>query len=201
MKKIFTTAAAIVALSATTAHAADDWDNTTYGVEMISGPLDFSIDVDNDGLTDVEVGYTALEYNIGENVESNVRFALSTGIREEDDVAVIGQYNISMMATPSLLIYGTAEVAYATDSGFSDGDWLVEPSAGAAYSITDTVAVYGEVGYTWDMSNDFDQLGGYVEVGLPVAVTDAIVVTPSVSQSFGTDNDVANFRLEATFMF
>jgi len=201
MKKIFTTTAAIVTLSTTTALAADDWGNTTYGVEMISGPLDFSIDADNDGLTDVEVGYTAFEYNIGENVESNVRFALSTGIREEDDVAVIGQYNISMMTTPSLLIYGTAEVAYVTDSGFSDGDWLVEPSAGAAYSITDTVAVYGEVGYTWNATNDFDQLGGYVEVGLPVAVTDTITITSSVSHGFDTDNDVANFRMEATFLF
>jgi hypothetical protein len=197
MNKFLATTATIFSLVATSA-TSQDWEQTSYGIEMISGPIDFSIDLDDDGLTNVEVGYTAFQYSNGESVNSDVRFALAV---DEDDATLIGQYNVFNNINPDFMVYGTLEVAYETDTSFSDGTWLIAPSAGAAHSVSEGIAVYGEVGYTWNMSDDVGR-GGYVEIGLPIASRRGnVIVTPSITQTFDTPNDAASFRLETTFLF
>ena len=197
--KTIVTAAALFAATSTTAMAAD-WENTTVGVNMISGPLDFSIDADEDGLTDLEVGYTTLEHSFG-NVNADLRFALGTNMRGTDTMTALGQYNMSMLAAESFTVYGTAEVAYTATTDFDNEVWTFNPYAGVSYAITDNLDVYGEVGYSWDMSDDFDQEGGYVEIGMPIHATTSMTITPSVSRTFDVPVEATDFRLETTFRF
>jgi hypothetical protein len=118
-----------------------------------------------------------------------------------DNMTLTTQYNVSTMIVSDLLAYGTAELAYATDTSFSTSNWTVEPSAGILFAFYDIVAVYGEVGYTWAVDDDFAQEGGYVEVGLPVSLSESVMLTPSVAQTFDTDHDAANAKVEVSFNF
>lgn len=201
MNNFFATVASLAFITGSSAAFAGDFDNNTIGLQMFSGSMDYSIDADKNGLTELEIGYTAFEYVIGEDIYSDVRFALSTDISQPDNVTLLGQYNVSKYITDDLLAYGTAEVGYTTVSSFSNGVWYVEPTVGAAYAFTDTVAVYGEVAYAWDMSNSFNTIGGSVEIGLPISINESFIVTPSVSKAFDTNSDDMNFRLETTLFF
>jgi hypothetical protein len=200
MKMMITSAALIAAMSTTAAYANGDWENSTVEVQMISGPLDFSIAGNEDNVGNLEVGYTAFEYTMGA-VDANVRFAVSTDMSAADNMTLTTQYNVSTMIVSDLLAYGTAELAYATDTSFSTSDWTVEPSAGILFAFHDSAAVYGEVGYTWSVDDNFDAVGGYVEVGLPISLSESVMLTPSVAQTFDTGSDAANAKVEVSFNF
>jgi hypothetical protein len=189
--KTLATAMTVVMLSATAA-LAENFENTTFAVEATSGALDVTVDANADGLTNVEVGVTA----------GVVRLALGTDLLDADTLTATAEYAVVMSVTDSLAAYGTAQVAYATTTDFQDGDWSMNPSVGLEFQVTNAVAVYGEVGYSWDVSTDMDRLGGYVEFGVPFAVTSAVTLTPSVARSFdtGTDNPT-EARLVASLSF
>lgn len=201
--KTFALGLALAAVTSTAAVAEGNWENNTFGVTMISGPLDFSIDANEDGATDLEVGYTPFTFEIG-SVDADVRFAVGTNLSTSDEVTALVQLNASTIFADNFMAYGTAEVSYLTSTEFADMDdglWTFSPSAGVAYAVTDVVGVYGEVGYNWDMSNDWNRLGGYGEVGLPVSVSDTVTITPSISRTFDVENEATNFRIEATLSF
>jgi hypothetical protein len=200
MKMMITSAALIAALSTTAAYANGDWENSTVEVQMISGPLDFSIAANEDNIGNLEVGYTTFEYAMGA-VDADVRFAVSTDMLATDNMTLTAQYNVSTMIFSDLLAYGTTELAYATDTSFSEGAWTVAPSAGILFAFHDNVAVYGEVGYAWAIDDDFSQEGGYVEVGLPISLSESVMLTPSVAQTFDTGQDAANAKIEVSFNF
>jgi opacity protein-like surface antigen len=198
MKTILATLALITTM-ATSAMAAD-FDNNTYGVTVTSGALDFALDANEDGLTDFEVGATGLAYTVGA-VDANVRGALSYNL-DTDTIGVRGEYNVDWSTATNTTVYGTAAVEYATvNTDLKDGDFFFDPSVGASYAFSDGVSVFGEVGYTWNASDDWSRAGGYVEVGVPFTVVDNVTVTPSLVRGFDTGSDETNFNLSVGLKF
>jgi len=198
MKTILATLALITTM-ATSAMAAD-FDNNTYGVTVTSGALDFALDANEDGLTDFEVGATGLAYTVGA-VDANVRGALSYNL-DTDTIGVRGEYNVNWAAATNTTVYGTAAVEYATvNTDLKDGDFFFDPSVGVSYAFADGVSVFGEVGYTWNASDDWSRAGGYVEVGVPFTVVDNVTVTPSLVRGFDTGSDETNFNLSVGLKF
>jgi len=197
--KTFITAV-IIAAAASTAAYAEDWKNTTMEINMVSGPLDFSIEANQDNFTDLEFGYTFYEHTYG-GVDADIRFALGTNARNADNLTFLGQYNMSTVVGNNFELYGTAEIAYVSSADLDDESWMFRPETGVMFNVNDKVSVFGEVGYSWNMSDDFADEGGYVQIGMPFHATDSMTITPSIVQTFDVADESANFRLEASFNF
>lgn len=183
---------------------ADNFDNNTYGVNITSGAMDFGIDGNEDGLTNFETGVTGFGYTAGA-YEGEVRTALVYDL-DADTIGIRGEYNAAYDLFTDLTVYGTAAAEYVTlDSDLGNGDFFFDPSAGVSYTVSNTVSVFGEVGYTWDLTDDHVGSGfedhGYVEAGVPFAVSSTVTVTPSVVREFNTADDETNLNLDVTLNF
>lgn len=195
----------IAALSVTaTAAVADDFDNNTYGINVTSGAMDFAIDGNEDGITELETGLTSFGYTAGA-YEGEVRTALTYNL-DDDTIGVRGEYNAAYDLFTAVTVYGTAAVDYTTlETDLGDGDFFFDPSAGVSYTINDTVSVFGEVGYTWALTDDHVGAdftdSGYVEAGVPFAITSTVTVTPSMVREFDTADDETNLNLDVTLNF
>lgn len=184
--------------------SADNFDNNTYGVNVTSGVLDFGIDANDDGVTDIETGITGFGYTVGD-FEGELRAALTYDL-DADTIGVRGEYNAGYDLGSNLQAYGTAAVEYVTlDNDLGNGDFFFDPSVGVSYTFSNTVSVFGEVGYTWDLTNDNVGAGfedsGYVEVGMPIALNSTVTVTPSLVRGFDTTDDETNVNLDVTLNF
>jgi hypothetical protein len=190
----FYTIAAMLALFGTPV-LADDFDATTYTLSATSGALDFNVDADDSGITDISAGVSGLEHSLWA-MQAGVRGELSYNL-DSDGVGLRGEYNVSYVN-----LYGTAAVEYSTsDASLKGGDWMFEPTVGISYDFTDRISTYAEASYAWDMSNSWDSLGGTVEIGMPIAVTNTVTLTPSLSRGFSGASEDWNANIAAGIQF
>lgn len=187
MKNLLLAMAAIFGLAATTA-VADDFDNTALEAVVYTGNFEFSLSGDTtDGLDNIGVGYSFLNHDIG-RFHGTVFAELSYGIVSED-VTIDLEYQASTYVG-TFAVYGAASAEYTAPVDTIDsGDWMFVPYVGGAYDFSNNVSAYTEVGYTWDMSNDWNGQGGYVEVGADFGLAENIVITPYITRTFDTAND------------
>lgn len=177
---------------------AGDFDENTLTFEALYGPVDMSVDIDSDGVTDLALGVTGLNHTLGA-LSAEVRGELSYNL-DADDIGIRGEYNATYTSVATL--YGGAAVEYyVPDDSLTGGDWMFEPSVGFSVPITENIEAYAEVSYAWDMSNSWDSLGGTFEVGTPIAVTDIVSVTPSVSRGFDSASEDWNVNLATSIQF
>lgn len=192
--------ASIFAATIATAAAADDFDNNTFEVTLNSGALDFALDADEAGLTDFEVGVSGLAHKVGA-ANANVRGAFTYNL-DADTIGIRGEYNVWGNIAAKTDAYGTAAVEYKTvETDLSNGDFFFDPSVGIQYIINEKVAVFGEVGYTWNMDDDWSKEGGYVEIGLPVTVARDVTITPSLIRGIDDGAEETNMNVALALAF
>ena len=198
--KLFAIAAFVTAMTATAATANETLKDTAVSVTAIAGPLDFNVEGNRDGVTELEAGLSVFDHSYG-GVDAAVRFALGTDVRGTDSLYGRVEYNFGSEVTDSIAVYGSIATQYDTNTKLEGGLWTFDPTLGAAYGLTDRVSVFAEVGYTWELNQTKRDLGGIVEVGIPVAVTDSLYVTPSISRTFRTDANETAANLNLTYQF
>lgn len=180
---------------------AEDFDNSTFETVLYSDRFQFSFSGDNDeGFDSVSAGVYFLSYTIGETYNANLYTELEYNYIDES-VTLSGEYQMYKEFDFGE-VYGSAAVDYvALEDDFSNGDWYMSPYAGVVYDVSESVATFVEVGYTWDMSNDWDTSGGYGEVGVDFMINEDIKVTPSVVQEFDTPDEYAQMNLTVALQF
>lgn len=177
MKTTFIALATTLALAAPA--VAEDFDNTTVSVSAEWNRFTLEVEGNEDGgYTSATVGAEVLSYSMGEHTSSEVDVYV-THDHVADDFALGAEYTATY-APNALSVYGTAQVEY----GFDAEEFEVTPTLGAAYVASEGVTVWGEVGYTWNASNDWNRVGGEAEVGVDFAVASNIMLTPSVVYAF-----------------
>jgi opacity protein-like surface antigen len=196
MNKIYAIAA-VIALFGTSV-LAGDFDATTYTISATSGVMDFSIGGDAEGISTVSTGVSGLAHNLGV-LQAHVRGELSYNLGT-DAIGVRGEYNVEYVT--AVTIYGTAAVEYSTtDASLKGGDWMFEPTVGVSHAFTDSISVYAETAYAWDLSNDWDRLGGRVTAGLDLALTDMLTLTPSISRGYAGASEDWNINVQTAIRF
>lgn len=180
---------------------AEDFDNSTFETVLYSDRFQFSFSGDNeDGFDSVSAGVVTLPYTIGETYNANVYTEVEYHFLD-DLVTLSGEYQMYKDFDFGE-VYGAAAVDYvALEDDFSDGDWYLSPYAGLVYDVSGSVATFAEVGYTWDMSNEWDNTGGYGELGVDFLINEDIKVTPSVFQEFDTPDEDAQMNLTVALQF
>lgn len=199
MKTLLIALAATVGIS--TSAFAGDFDNTQFSTTLNSGALQFTIEnTVDDGLASFDVGGYFYTYEMGNAV---VDLYAEIGYNRLDDTMNLrGEYQVGMPVGEVTGVYGALAVDYvAPTNDLGNGDFYLDPYVGASYTFGEKALAFGEVGYTWNMSDSWAKNGGYVEVGLDYYVSDRVVITPSVIQTFDTGNDSAQAKLGVTFSF
>lgn len=197
---ISTLALALTTTAVIAQTAEDVIKDTTLGVTAIAESLDFTLEGNRDGVTELDVGLSIFDHSYG-GVDGVIRFSLGTDLRGSDTLYGRIEYNFGSDVADSLVVYGSAALQYETDTKLKDGLWMLDPSVGIVYGLNDHVGLFTKVGYTWELNQTKRDLGGHVEVGVPFAVTDSLYVTPSVSRTFRTDDNTTAAHLNLTYRF
>lgn len=184
--KLFALATTLVLAGAASA-SADDFDNTAVTISAEWDRFTFEVEgAEDTGYVSATVGAEVLSYSMGEHTTSALDVYL-THYHAADDVALGAEYTVTY-APSAWAVYGSAEVEY----NFGTDAAAVTPTVGAAYTMSATTTAWGEVGYTWDATNDWARVGGVAEVGVDFAVADNITLTPSVVYAFDQANGAAD---------
>jgi hypothetical protein len=200
MKNILISIFAALALTAGAA-AADDFDNTTASVTAEFEQFTLTVESDSDnGYTKLQFGATIFEYELSETVDAKID-AFTAHYDAEDQYGVGGAYTLTY-SVDALSIWGVAEVEYiGLADDFNIGELYVTPTVGVGYDLTPTVTAWGEVGYTWIATNDWDHDGGTVEVGVDFELADNVVFRTSLSRDFDTAVEETQVNLGLNFNF
>ncbi len=193
--------AAFAALALSSAAMADSFDVNSLTTKVTVDNLEFSVSTnvgsDLDGFGDtwaIGAGLTVLEYDLGSGTS---------------DLFVFGRYNDSDANTQLgaeytwTVVNNDTTVALAGEAlyDFNHDAVLLKPSVNLEYAVSRSVDVFGEVGYTWDASNDFARDGGYLEVGADFALSEAVSLRPSIVQPFDSADDDVSAALELGLKF
>lgn len=195
MKTILITTALVFA--GTTVMAAD-FDNNALKFAYERNNLEFGVSTLPGQVTDLSADITVLPYSMmGANAD--LTLGINYGLQSED-TTLSGTYSLSK-DIDKLNLNVSVKAAYTIESDVTDGTWDATPTVGAAYRVNDQLIAFGDVGYTWDASNDWEQAGGAVEVGARYKINDNLALTPSVARSFDTDADETNLNLKVALSF
>lgn len=195
--KLFIIPAIVLAFSSTALSAqsvGSVLENTTLGIEVLAGPVDFKLEGSRSGFTGFEAGFSTFDHSYA-GIDANFRFALGSDLGLADNLYARAEYNFGADLHTNLSVYGSAAVQYEIG-----GVWTLDPSIGVSYGITERIGVFGEVGYTYGLTNTVTN-GGYVEVGTPVSITDSVYVTPSIKRTFNSAADETSAHLKLTYRF
>lgn len=200
--------AAAMALGITSAASADDFDTNLLTTTVTDGKLEFTattnVGSDFDGVGDVwtlGAGAYVLEYDLGRGESEVFVFGEYTELNDQG-VGTVGAEYIYTEVNNGATLEVAGQVAYVADtSDFGNGDVFVTPRVGLEFMASEQFALFGEVGYTWNASEDFAQAGGYGELGVDFGLTESLSLRPSVVKPFDTANDDAYAAIELEFQF
>lgn len=182
-----------------TASLADDFENNTVSMSFATNNTQTVLDVAEDGVQDIEATTLITSYEMGifqSDVNGGFAYDFIT-----DEISVLGQYNMHTVVGNTLL-YGGTELEYrTTNTDFSEGDFYVTPSIGVNTVFNETLSVFAEVEYSWDMTNDWAAQGGTVEIGMPINLSYGVVVTPSLVRGFDDVTEETNINLDIAYVF
>jgi hypothetical protein len=202
--------AAAAALTFGTAAAADDFDTNFFTTTVTTGDLEFSasttVDSNVEGFGNdfgLRAGYTVLEYNSVFGPADVEVYGAYASVADEDLGALGAVYTAmpNMGEGVALELAVDGSYMFLTDD-FSGGEFFVTPSANLEIDLTTNLAVWGEVGNTWVVSEDMTDAGGYAALGLDVGITESVALRPSISRDFGAGaGDDLSAGLEVTLDF
>lgn len=181
-----------------TAAAAADFDNNAVTLELYRDNVAYTLGTVAGEATDLGVEVAILPHSIA-GATADLTLGAEYGIVDED-FTFSAAYGVSKQFN-AVTAYGELEAAYTVASGDTDGVWVATPLVGASYKFNDKVSAFGEVSYSWNASNDWNQEGGLVEVGATLNVQNGFYVRPSLTRSFDTAADETNAALKIGVAF
>lgn len=200
--------AAIAALTFSSTAMADDFDYTALTTTVNHGELEFSVtgvldntDVSFEDAWMVTVGTDIANYKMGDFDANAFLYAGYGQVAGIDAVGLGLDYTVSQTHDGNTLSFGVDSLYVAETGDLGDGVLAMTPNVGLDVAVAEQFTVFGEVGYTFDATNDFDSLGGYAELGVDVSITDTVSVRPSVIRSFDTGADSTQAAVELVLSF
>jgi hypothetical protein len=184
--------------------SAEAFDNAVLMTTVTTGNLEFSAATIVDTNVETYVLGGGAYFNLGPVGELDATLFVFGQYANIADVGVgvVGAEYILSKYSDRTALELTGQVAYvALTDDFDNGDVFLTPIVNFEYNMNEEVAVFSEVGYTWNLSNDFNGDGGYVQVGLDVGITDLISIRPSIVKPFDAvlDGEIAVVELNFNF--
>ena len=183
--------AVALALSTVAASAADVDSNK---LEVTAHFGDFRVGAEKVSQADtlVVLGFNGLEHQTGIG-QGSVDLELKYDGKTEEAI-VRGEYQL-LNSYDRFAFVVAPSVEYHTDTE----DFHFDPYVKGIYSASATVDLYGKVGATWNVSEDWEHTSTYTEVGLDYAFADNISLTPSVKYDFESETTEAALALNIRY--
>lgn len=206
MKKLVL--AALAAFGIATTASADAFDTNLLKTTLVTDNLQFSLEgsvgsgFDTIGDAWVfEAGGYFFEHEVG-TFDGVAYFYGQFGDVGNNEFGALGAKYILVQDFDVAAVELSAAADYVMFDDFGNGDFLITPRARVGGEVTDTVGLFGELDYSWNASNDFNSLGGYVEGGVGLGLTNSTDLLMSVVQPFDTGLEDDTFaRVELVFEF
>lgn len=196
-----TTTFAALALAAFTATAmASDLDRAQLVTTFSSGNLETSLTFGENDFEKFSVrGYVGDWSTEAYSLYSAVELEYDRNLSALKAAAIFGGvYDIN----PVWTAYGDLEVAYVAPTGaLSDGEALITPTLGAAYTLGHFSSVFADVEYTYVASQSWQKAGGEAQIGVSYGVSENVLLTGSVVKPIDTANNDPFLRIETAFNF
>jgi len=200
--------AAVAALGLGTAASAADFDVNSFTTTVTTGNLEFSASTlfgeDLAGFGDdfaVGAGVYVLPHTLGTLDAEVFVFGAYADLGDETFGALGAEYIATSTEEGSALEFSLQAAYVGLTDDFSNGDVILTPSVNLTMELAPQIGLFGELGNSWNASEDLTNEGGYAEVGLNVALTDAFTISPSVVQSFGNAGDDMSAAVEIKLNF
>jgi hypothetical protein len=193
-----------------TSAMADNFDHTATTLTATAENLQFSamgtIDNTEISLEDsfvVGAGAYVLPHTVGALSSEVFVFGKYNEVESNGTVAIGAEYLLATSTDASTLTFGVKGAYVASSDSFDSGDVFVTPSVNLEVTLSDIVAVFGEVDYAFDASDSFTGVGGTAELGMAFAVNDMVAVRPSIVHDFdnGSLDSATQAAVELTFNF
>ena len=204
--KYFKILAATTLLSgfAGSALAQSEIDNQTGVITVESGDLSFSAEMSKNQNQFYEVSGTFGRFAAGNwDFVSKAKLSYETSRGGADRAGVGLETNGAMALNPNLDLTGGLSVDYsqAIHTATKAETFTTTPKVGAVYSVNDKVGLFTEVGYSLDLQDSLNGLGGYAEVGATFAPIESTLLKASLVKSFDTPTNDLTAKLETVFRF
>lgn len=199
---------ALAALGVASVAYADNFDTNLLTTTVTTKNLEFSASttVDNEakGFGDnyaLGAGAYLVSYELAGGTSEVFIFG-QFGEVNNDEFGVLGaEYIWTTATTGSTTLELTGQTTYVMFDNYDNGDVYVTPSANLSVDVVPGLTAFGEVGYTWNASEDLTRSGGYGEVGLNYTLSDTLTIRPSIVQPFDTANEDAFAAVELGLNF
>jgi hypothetical protein len=183
-----------------TSALAENFEANEFITTARSGAFEFSIETIDGEITAFKTGATVFEYTFG-SFDAYLYSSLTYG-RFTDTLNLTFEYNLKTEIDSRWILYGTTAISYVTPTiSLSNGDVFFIPTIGISYALNDNFDVFGDITYSWNVSNDWNYQDGLIEIGIDYALNDRVSITPSIIRTFNTSMDTTNFRFEVGFNF
>ena len=199
--------AAIAALGLASVANADAFDTNLLKTTLVTDNLEFSLEGtigdELDNLGDAwrfEAGGYFFDHTVG-TFDGTVYFFGQFGEAFDNEFGALGAKYILTQDFGAGEVELSGEANYFMLDDFDNGDFLLTPRARVTLEATDAVAGFGELGYSWNASEDFADLGGYGELGFDFGLTNEVMLSTSVVAPFETENDDMFAKVELTLNF
>ena len=199
MKNTTFIAFAVAMAVGSTAAFAGDFDNNVSKLTIESGKLSVSAAAVQD-----ELSYFDAKLRVSEAPVFGLDSVSTIGVFREsttDTVGFTAETQVSKTLRSADRLYGGAELTYVVNSDvIEDGSAYLTPKVGYEMNVATGLAAFTEVGYSFDMKNDFKDTAGYVEAGLIMDNGGRFAFKPSLVKYFGDVKDT-NAKAELIVRF
>lgn len=182
MNKLLLATACVVTLA--TASYANDFENAELELVATSEAFTFGIVADeSNGIGSVSVEYDTFAHSIGVG-ESELTFGIEYFVDSEQTALSVAHVT-TVNVTEAMALTVAPELEYLTTvDDLATGEVYFAPTVGAAYSLNDTTALFADVQYSWNVSDDWSEQGGEARVGADFVVAANVTLTPYISRTF-----------------
>lgn len=183
--------AVALALSTVAASAADVDSNK---LEVTAHFGDFRVGAEKVSQADtlVVLGFNGLEHQTGLG-QGFVDLELKYDGKAEEAI-IRGEYQL-LNSFDRFAVVVAPSVEYHTETEY----FYFDPYVKGIYSANATVDLYGKLGATWNMSENWDTTSTYTEIGLDYAFADNISMVPYVKYDFESEATQVGLELHMRY--
>jgi hypothetical protein len=187
-----------------TALAQTSIDNQTAVVTVESGDLSFSASADKNQDQFYEVTGTFGRFAVGGwDFASKAKLSYATFQTGADRASVGLETNGVYIINDGLNLNAGLSVDYSEEihTGTKNELFTATPKIGLDYAVSRRIGLFSEVGYTVDLQDGLNGLGGYAEVGASFAPVESTLIKASLVKTFNTGADDLGAKVETVFRF
>lgn len=173
-------------------------EDLAYSISVQKDRFAILVEMEGDEASSLALSYTHPRQILSEKSSLEYVATIERDF-ELERTSLKGDVKYRYTLAPKTTMYAIANFDYHMAD---ENTFIIGPTIGIAYSITDKLSVYGDLSTFFDVSNDFDNIGSELGGGVSYGLTEKVWLTGGFTRNFDTDwKEETSFYLNTTFVF